>query len=177
MLSMVGAAPALARAQGRTSIRDMRTDDLANPIGIDNAKPVFSWKMDSDVIGQRQTAYRIIVKEQNKTVWDSGKIADDTSVGVVYGGSALSSCTKYDWAVTVWDKDGAAIDSETASFETAFLDKNGFADAKWISYADNQSDMTRYTIDLDFIIDDTAAGFCFGMEGSSTFIMWQVQVS
>ena len=43
-------------------IYDMKTEDLINPIGIDEKKPRFSWKLQSKISGTVQTAYRIIVR-------------------------------------------------------------------------------------------------------------------
>lgn len=41
-------------------IYDMKTEDLINPIGIDEKTPRFSWKLQSKISGTVQTAYRII---------------------------------------------------------------------------------------------------------------------
>ena len=49
-------------------IYDMKTEDLINPIGIDEKKPRFSWKLQSKISGTVQTAYRIIVRSDNDTV-------------------------------------------------------------------------------------------------------------
>ena len=49
-------------------IYDMKTEDLINPIGIDEKKPRFSWKLQSKISGTLQTAYRIIVRSDNDTV-------------------------------------------------------------------------------------------------------------
>ena len=43
-------------------IKNLKTNNLTNPLGIDSAKPVFSWSLeDFATRGQKQTAYRIIV--------------------------------------------------------------------------------------------------------------------
>jgi len=154
---------------------DIRVDDLVNPVGIDNTAPVFSWKMQSDVIGQKQTAYQIVVKDGEETFWDSGKMESDKSVGIQYAGDkALKSSTEYTWTVTVWDKDGNTVQSDAATFEMGLLEENAFADTKWISMGSTLSKATKYTIDFDFIIDNACQGFCFGMQDTGTFAMWQV---
>lgn len=87
----------------------MLTEYIVNPIGVDKEKPVFSWSLKSDIIGQKQTAYKIVVstdKKFNNKVWDSGKRNSDESVGITYDGSKLKPSTKYYWKVYVWDKDG-----------------------------------------------------------------------
>ena len=68
-------------------ITALTTNYEQNPIGIDHV-PLFGWRMESDVEGQRQTAYRIIVAEsqedleEHKYVWDSGRTESDISVAV-----------------------------------------------------------------------------------------------
>ena len=41
-------------------IYDMKTEDLINPIGIDEKKPRFSWKLQSKISGTVQTAYELL---------------------------------------------------------------------------------------------------------------------
>ena len=116
-----------ARDDG-TAVYDLMTDDLTDPVGIDNPSPVFRWKLRSSVPGQKQTAYQVIVKKGDAILWDSGKVESDSSVGIVYGGDSLCSSTVYTWSVTVWDKDGKPLTSPEASFETALLEADAFAE-------------------------------------------------
>ena len=167
--------PQVSASEGGTDvvIYDLMTNDLVNPMGIDEL-PVFSWKMQSSVIGQKQTAYQLVVKQGGTTVWDSGKVASDLSVGIPYAGAALTSSTEYTWSVTVWDKDGNAVTSPTATFETALLEENAFADTHFISYQPATPDSPSvYTIDFDFEITKRVIGFVFGAESDSEFLMWQ----
>ena len=55
-------------------IYDLRTEDLNNPVGLDDPTPAFSWKMASPIMGQKQTAYQLVVSSGDTTVWDSGKV-------------------------------------------------------------------------------------------------------
>lgn len=118
----------------------LQTEFLYDPIGIDVAKPRLSWNVLSDVRGQLQTAYQIIVstnqqsiKDGQGEVWNSGKIESNQNSSVVYTGPELSSKTRYYWAVRVWDKDGNRSEySEPAFFETAMLDSSDWT-AKWIT--------------------------------------------
>lgn len=102
-------------------IYDMKTEDLINPIGIDEKKPRFSWKLQSKISGTVQTAYRIIVRSDNDTVWDSGKVTSDRSICIEYDGQSLSAMTKYSWQVSVWDEQGNEYTSDTADFETGLM--------------------------------------------------------
>ena len=177
LLAGVPFAPQVfADETGDVTIYDMMTEDLVEPIGIDDSTPTFSWKMASKVIGQKQTAYQLTVKQGEVIVWDSGKVDSDESVGIVYGGQALTSSTEYTWSVTVWDKDGQAVTSPTATFETALLEENAFDDTAFISYQ-AANDVTDYTIDLDFVITKGAISPVFGATDASNLIMWQINVS
>ena len=156
-----------------TVIYDMMTEDAIDPIGIDNTSPVFSWKINSDLRGWLQSAYQIVVKNGDTVVWDSGKVDASDSIGITYDGDDLKSSTKYTWQVSVWDTKGNKYDSKSASFEMGLLGKNAFKDTKWISSSSLFTD-TAYTIDFDFVINNANQGFCFGMENSGTFVMWQI---
>ena len=174
MLSQLAPAPQVLAAS-ETEIYDLMTDDRIDPVGLDNPTPVFSWKMRSGIIGQKQTAYKILVKSETETVWDSGKVESDQSLGIVYGGKALQSSTQYSWSVLVWDKDGKEIQSPTASFEMALLEKNAFADTYFIASADDFASAVRYNIDFDFTFDGTAIGFVFGASDEANHMMWQIR--
>ncbi len=178
LLAGVPFTPQAFAAEGGSdvTIYDLMTEDLVDPVGIDEPNPVFSWKMRSDTVGQRQTAYQLTVKNGDTTVWDSGKVESDVSVGIVYEGAPLVSSTTYTWSVTVWDKDGNAVTSPTATFETALLEENAFADTSFISYS-SATDVTDYTIDVDFVITKDGISPVFGATDSSNFIMWQVNAT
>lgn len=74
----------------------------------------------------------------------------------------------------MWDSDDVETVSETATFETGLMSEADKSDVNWLSYAEASSEETVYTIDFDFIIDSCNQGFCFGMQNSGTFVMWQV---
>ena len=177
MLSMLAGLPfapnAFAAQNSDVVIYDLMTEDLVDPMGVDDPTPTFSWKMRSAVVGQKQTAYQLTVKNGDTIVWDSGKVYSDVSVGIVYDGEKLTSSTKYTWSVTVWDKDGNAITSPAATFETALFEG---MDASFISYSE-AAGVTDYTIDLDFVITKGGISPVFGATDSNNFIMWQVNAS
>ena len=157
------------------TVYDVRVEDMVNPVGIDNTTPVFSWKTDSDTLGWTQTAYRIKVTCGDDTVWDSGKVEDDRSVGIAYGGDTLVSSTEYTWTVTVWNQNGEIAVSDEATFEMGLVGEDPFSDARFISYVSKPAfENTTYTIDFDFVIHKDNIGFCFSMVDDSTFAMWQI---
>lgn len=113
---------------------------FTNPIGIDVRLPRLSWKLQASARGIMQSAYQIRTAESPDAlvagtglVWDSGKVASDQSVHVVYGGSALQIGQRVYWQVRVWDQGGAASDwSESAYWEMGLLDASGWQ-AEWIT--------------------------------------------
>ena len=167
--------PNVFAAASDAEIYDLMTNDMIDPVGIDDPAPVFSWKMKSNVIGQKQTAYQIVVKCGDESVWDSGKVENDISVGIVYDGEVLRSSTEYVWTVTVWDKDGNVTVSPEATFEMGLLEENAFADTYFISYQKVANvSPTIYTIDFDFEIYNRVAGFAFGAVDTENFFCWQI---
>ena len=112
-------------------IYDVRVNDMVNPIGIEYASPVFSWKVQTDVVGWMQTAYRIVVSQSDAVVWDSGKVESDVSVGILFS-AELTPCLAYTWTLEIWDNFGNTI-SSGAWFETGLPTTNPFGNAKWIS--------------------------------------------
>ncbi|WP_419872797.1 family 78 glycoside hydrolase catalytic domain [Candidatus Pristimantibacillus sp. PTI5] len=126
-----------------TQIKDLKVEYRTNPIGVDTI-PRFSWIMTSDVRGQKQTAYQLLVATspdkltpESADVWNSGKVASDKSVAVEYAGNAFAATTLYYWTVKVWDKNGTEVATPEANyFETGVLSTDGvggWSGAKWIS--------------------------------------------
>jgi len=109
---------ALAMLSGHTAVSaatltNVRCEYLADPLGIDVAKPRLSWVIESAQRGERQTAYQVMVASTPEflarnqgDLWDSGKVGADQSTQVEYAGKPLLSRTRCHWKVRVWDKDG-----------------------------------------------------------------------
>lgn len=122
-------------------ISNLEVNGSEKPLGIDAANPVFSWQLSSTARGKAQSAYRIVVKRGNETVWDSQKVASENNYGAVYGGTnALQSKTRYDWTVTVWDEDGAECGSASSYFETGIMQESDW-DSYWIGEPSLQTAM------------------------------------
>lgn len=130
-----GAVPVSADEAAEKTITALTTDGLVNPIGIDNLTPVFTWQMQSDKIGAKQNAYRIVVTDMDgNMMWDSNTVESGESANIKYAGEKLQPKTQYQWKVTVTDEDGNVWESETNTFETSFLDTTyeSWGDAQWI---------------------------------------------
>jgi alpha-L-rhamnosidase len=132
-------------------INNLKVESAYNPLGVDAEKPRFSWMMDSDLHGQKQTAYQIFVAsspskltEESVDIWDSGKVESDVSVAIKYNGDTLEPSTKYYWTVIVWNQDDKPIQAEeNAFFETGLKSTDGvkgWDGAKWISMDGKDSD-------------------------------------
>ena len=114
-------------------------ENRANPIGIDDTAPQFTWIISSDKRDVMQTAYEIRVSESEPAFtkskdlkWNSGKISSAQSVHVEYKGRPLQSDKKYFWQVRVWDNNGDVSNwSSPAFFQTGFFSVNDWK-ANWI---------------------------------------------
>ena len=121
-----------------------------NPINIDMAQPRFSWIMESEQRGQKQTAYQVLIASSKSKLsqdigdlWNSGKVESSKSIHVKYKGKSLKSNQTVFWKVRVWDKDSTACQySKQASFATAILEENDWQ-AKWIGKAYKSDPITK----------------------------------
>ena len=111
------------------NVYDLRCEMLRNPWGIDNTAPHLSWKISSNKIGTKQTAYQILaasdarlLTETNADLWNSGKVKTDESIWINYNGKALASRSVIYWKVRIWDENSKSSSwSKTAVFSVGFL--------------------------------------------------------
>lgn len=175
LLTILLALSAAARA---FTVESLMTEYAATPVGIDDSRPRFSWRMADKTRGAAQTAYQISVKDgQGTEVWNSGKVAATRSTGIHYSGQALRPRTRYTWTVTVWNNgDTPQTASATSWFETGLMsyfdNDKAWGGAQWIG-ADAPDGYTFYsqylpvfridcTIQLDQKTRSTEAGFIYG---------------
>ncbi len=138
----------LPQLRSDVRVTDLRCEYLANPLGIDVLQPRLSWKLESRWRGQKQTAYQILVASSEKLLqddqadlWDSGKVASDQSIHVVYAGRPLTSRTDCHWKVRIWDADDKASPfSEVAMWDMGLLTPEDWK-GKWISTPGKDNDM------------------------------------
>ena len=134
--------PALARAQG--SATRLRVEYLEAPLTIDVRTPRFSYALAHPARAQLQTAYQLVVATAPvgappATVWDSGKVASNTSLNIAYGGPPLAADADYTWTITWWDAAGAPSAPASAPFSTALLAPADWHGAEWVSSTGNGS--------------------------------------
>jgi len=120
-------------------VTELRCEYLPDPLGMDVLQPRLSWKMKKNIGGARQTAYRIMVATTEQSLlnekpdlWDSGKIASDQSIQVVYQGKELTSGIKVSWRVQIWDEEkNSSAWSAVGNWEMGLLSPGDWH-AKWI---------------------------------------------
>jgi alpha-L-rhamnosidase len=113
------------RASARAPSR-LRVEHLSEALGIDTARPRFSWWLPDGA--REQLAYRI----RTDTGWDSGRVESSDSVLVEYAGPALRSGQRVEWQVRVWTEAGESEWSDTCAFELGLLDAEDWS-ARWIA--------------------------------------------
>jgi alpha-L-rhamnosidase len=124
-------------------VEHLRCEYLNNPLGIDSAKPRLGWEVVAQgTRGIKQVAYQVLVasseeilKQNTGDLWDSGKVASDRSIQIVYGGKPLVSRQSCFWKVKVWSishlNPVESAWSKSASFEMGLLEPDSWK-AKWI---------------------------------------------
>lgn len=156
-----------------TKLSNLQVEYTETPLGMDVEKPRFSWQMVSKEKGQLQTAYQIIVIDENqKEVWNTGKVESDISLNISYEGKPLQPTTRYKWELTVWNRD--EVKSESLSwFETGLMNPliTAWNGAKWIGGGDDDLVLhpsylpvynINYTLQLDKDSQSSKAAFIYG---------------
>ncbi|WP_276484325.1 alpha-L-rhamnosidase [Paraflavitalea pollutisoli] len=132
-LVLLTALPVMAFAQ--LQVQHPVTENLVNPIGLDVARPRFSWQLSSPKRNVLQTAYELKVTNapNGKTQWTTGKVNTAQSLDIPYAGAALTSGTRYYWQVRVWDNQGNASPwTAPAYWQSALLTPSDWK-ASWIT--------------------------------------------
>ncbi|GAC1466249.1 MAG: hypothetical protein NVSMB9_06590 [Isosphaeraceae bacterium] len=123
-------------------VDDLRCEYLVNPLGIDARAPRLSWTLRAvrpEGRGLAQTAYQVLVApsevslaDDRGALWDTGKVASDQSLRVVYAGKPLVSHAVCWWKVRVWDQGGTVSAwSAPAHWSLGMLDAKDWS-ARWI---------------------------------------------
>ncbi|HNY39257.1 MAG TPA: family 78 glycoside hydrolase catalytic domain [Bryobacteraceae bacterium] len=166
-------------ADAAAVIQNLRVEYRNTPLGIDVAKPRFSWQM-ATTEGERvyaQRAYQIEVRDsRGNVVWDSKRIDATASLGIQYAGRPLEAATRYTWTVSVWNQAGTKL-AAGSWFETGLMDPSpdaaGWGGARWIGGGDG--DLVLYApyltiFDFNYALTiapgSTRASFVYGANDS-----------
>lgn len=121
------------------TVKNLKTEHLVNPMGIDTSQPRFTWQLDSDRHGTSVRSYILVVGNDSLAVgMGNGNTALKGTDGsfqmpVVYDGLPLQPFTRYYWSVRVQDETGEWTGwSVPASFETGMMDQRNWKGA-WIT--------------------------------------------
>jgi len=124
------------------TVQNLRCEYRVNPAGVDVRHPRLSWTLVSTQRAQRQTAYQILAASTAENLardqgdlWDSGKVASDQTLHVVYAGKPLVSRQQVWWKVRVWDKAGQPSAWSTPATWTMGLLEPADWRAQWIADA------------------------------------------
>ena len=158
---------------------------MENPLGIDEANPVFSWKLKAAAGGVLQKNCRIGVYSdsvEQKLVWDSGVMESGRCAAVRYEGPALLPCTRYYWMVSGEDQTGSRFHSRLSWFETGLMNPSAEAweGAQWIGsprLTTNTAALTAYRFQTDFFVEPgNKAGIVLAARNKDNFILFEVDL-
>ncbi|MEO6907442.1 MAG: alpha-L-rhamnosidase, partial [Abditibacteriaceae bacterium] len=119
-----------------------RCEYQTSPLGIGVLQPRFSWEMQSDVSGARQSAYQVLaacssekLTEEAADIWDSGCIESDATAFISYEGSSLKSRQRVYWTARSWNENKQASDWLAPQwFEMGLLNRSDWI-GQWIGSA------------------------------------------
>lgn len=121
----------------------LRCENLDSPLGIDSEKPRLSWRLVSDVRGEKQTSYEILaattpelLARDQGDLWISGRVSSPETLGIPYNGRPLATSQQVFWKVRVWGGDPHAQPSPwsaTATFTMGVLNGTWQPGAQWIT--------------------------------------------
>lgn len=131
----------LCWSQPSPHVAELKVEHLQRPLGIDEPAPRFTWRLEDNRQGARQTSYRILVDmdsvaltHESGRMWDTGWINSDNTL-VVYNGQPLESFTRYFWRVDANDQNTSPLFS-ISSFETGMMEMKNWK-GSWISDAND----------------------------------------
>lgn len=135
-----GSTPPDPGSASSLRITSMSCDHAVDPIAVDHPTPTLGWRSASTRRGARQSAYRILVSRDVRSLqrgigdlWDSGKRVSDNSTNVVYAGVPLAAGERCYWKVRVWDDVGRASAWSTPGYWQIGLLEPSDWHAQWIS--------------------------------------------
>ena len=105
----------------------IKTDYTENPVGIASERPRFSWVNDKK---QKYYALKATDAYDNETLWESGKVFSNESVGIGYDGKPLKSRQRVNIELEVGYDDGSK-QSGKGFFERGITDEKEWKGA-WV---------------------------------------------
>jgi alpha-L-rhamnosidase len=121
------------------TIEKLKCEYQETPMGLEVLNPRLSWQMKAINRGAKQTAYQILVadneadlKKDIGNVWNSGIVKSEQSIKINYAGKTIESRKRYFWKAKIWnEKNKPTQYSEPTWWEMALLKKEDWS-AHWI---------------------------------------------
>ena len=115
----------------KVNVENLRVENLVDPLGIDTPTPRFSWIITSNENNVVQTAYHIIVSDDNGEVWNSGVVNSSEQLWIPYSGTTLKSGQHLTWRVKVTTNKGETEWSTPQRFSIGLLTESQWG-GRWI---------------------------------------------
>ncbi len=122
------------------ALKQLKTEMLSNPEGIDEAEPRLYWQIASGERNVYQKAYQILVassvdklNQEEADFWNSRKVTSSENIHIKYQGENLESNTKCYWKVRVWTNKGMSSWSEPAYWSVGLLYNKDWW-GRWIGF-------------------------------------------
>ena len=77
-------------------IQHFTVEHRIEPLGLDEERPAFSYRLESDRRNVVQKKMRLVVRQGENTVWDTGMTESGETLYHIYAGAPLAPCTRYD---------------------------------------------------------------------------------
>ncbi len=119
----------------------LRTEYLIDPVGIDIQNPRLMWNCEG---GVKQTAYRLVCRNEKGVAWDSGKVPSNR-MQAAYP-HPLQSRERISWQVLLWDENDTPGEWREASFEMGLLHAQDWQ-TQWITGNSPVRRKQRYPVD------------------------------
>lgn len=126
MKSIAALLLACSLLQAHTTLH-LKVAHQTAPLGVDDAKPRLSWRIEGDEKGLSQSAYQILAASSPENLaagkadlWDSGQVKSPTTY-ITYTGAALPSSAWVHWKARTWTGETASDWSEPQRFLTALI--------------------------------------------------------
>ena len=128
----------LQLSAAKISLYDLKTENLANPMGLDTTVPRFSWKINASERNLVQTSYQILVAsskvllDRNEgDLWNSGEVQSADQLWIPYKGTKLISNQRAYWKVRIVTNKGRSDWSAAQSFSVGLLNETKWK-GQWI---------------------------------------------
>ena len=132
----------------------MQTEYKSTPLGMDEIKPRFFYKIEGAPASQVQC--RIKLRNAAGTLlWDTWWMETSETIQIEYQGNPLAPFTRYFWQVESLLDTGETLVSDETYFETGFLGSSW--NAQWIGCYGGSANMRPVQhLSRTFTVDDTS---------------------